>query len=271
MNKQKNKLDNTSNSCTKLNTNIGYDSNEISATSTEDLFSLQKAILKYLKTSKLKNKNPNFLRVLKGINEEISIRKINISKQESISFSVPERKSYFSKDKTNLFNFNFLPDIFKSFNDENKKEFYNIKKETYLNSKIGKNDFNEFLLNMENKFYTNDSLISVENKIFKDQINIKNENNLFFYNNSKLYENLKRLKNEVDMNDKNLLNKKRLENDEEKKKDLRIPSFLQDKKLLNEMKRRNFIDETKKIEACFLISKVKENIISKLLFLFIII
>jgi len=65
-------------------TEVGFNKQEIKKTSTEDLLTLRKSILLYLKSKKLKKRNANFMDVYYRINEELKERK-HISKKEEES------------------------------------------------------------------------------------------------------------------------------------------------------------------------------------------
>jgi hypothetical protein len=58
------------------NTDIGYNHEELAATSTEDLIVLRKAIYSYLKSPTLKKRNPNYLKLFQRLNEELKTRKL---------------------------------------------------------------------------------------------------------------------------------------------------------------------------------------------------
>ena len=82
INSKQDQIDETliSESCSELiktiNTDIGYNQEELDSTSSEDLFILRKAIYSYLKSPNLKKRNPNYLRLFKKINQELRIRKL---------------------------------------------------------------------------------------------------------------------------------------------------------------------------------------------------
>ncbi len=59
-----------------INTDIGYNDEELKASTTEDLIVLRKAIFSYLKSPNLKKRNPNYLKLFKRINEELKIRNL---------------------------------------------------------------------------------------------------------------------------------------------------------------------------------------------------
>ena len=59
-----------------VNTDIGYNQEELDATPTDDLMVLRTAIYSYLKSPTLKKRNPNYLKLFKRINEELNRRKL---------------------------------------------------------------------------------------------------------------------------------------------------------------------------------------------------
>jgi len=59
-----------------VNTDIGYNQEELDAQTTDDLLVLRRAIFAYLKSPTLKKRNPNYLKLFKRINVEIKKRKI---------------------------------------------------------------------------------------------------------------------------------------------------------------------------------------------------
>lgn len=79
------------------NTDIGYNQEEINATSTEDLIIIRKAIFAYLKSPNLKKRNPNYVKAFKRINEELKKRKIKEEEKGSLKF-----ESFSSKDKNGV-------------------------------------------------------------------------------------------------------------------------------------------------------------------------
>lgn len=56
------------------NTFIGFDEKEINKTSTEDLLLLRRPVYAYIKSTKLKKRNANFIEVFKRINRELARR-----------------------------------------------------------------------------------------------------------------------------------------------------------------------------------------------------
>jgi hypothetical protein len=68
-------------------TEVGFNKDEIIKTTTEDLLTLRKSIVLYLKSKKLKKRNANFMEVYTRINEELKMRKIiNKKEEESVNF-----------------------------------------------------------------------------------------------------------------------------------------------------------------------------------------
>ena len=59
-----------------VNTDIGYNQEELDATTTDDLLVLRRAIYSYMKSPTLKKRNPNYLKLFKRINEELKERKV---------------------------------------------------------------------------------------------------------------------------------------------------------------------------------------------------
>lgn len=64
-------------------TDIGFDKDEIKKTSTEDLLTLRKSILVYLKSTKLKKRNANFMDAYQRINDELKERKETALRKEN--------------------------------------------------------------------------------------------------------------------------------------------------------------------------------------------
>jgi hypothetical protein len=58
------------------NSFIGFDKEEIEKSSTTDLLMIRKPVLEYLRSTKLKKRNANFMDVFKRINKELRARKI---------------------------------------------------------------------------------------------------------------------------------------------------------------------------------------------------
>jgi len=63
------------------NTFIGFDQEEIEKTSTNELLMVRKHVYEYLKSTKLKKRNANFIEVFKRINKELRTRNILPAKQ----------------------------------------------------------------------------------------------------------------------------------------------------------------------------------------------
>merc|ERR1712151_408433 len=99
---------------TEVNTDIGYDKEELNNTTTEDLLILKRAIYSYLKSPNLKKRNPNYMKLFKRINEELKRRKGTQEEKKTILHK-------FSFDKTDL-----------KFKDEIKENKENIE---FLNRK----------------------------------------------------------------------------------------------------------------------------------------
>ena len=68
------------------NTFIGFDQTEINKTSTEDLLSLRKAVYGYLKSTKLKKRNGNFMEVFYRINNELKKRNKKDNGTDDLSY-----------------------------------------------------------------------------------------------------------------------------------------------------------------------------------------
>jgi hypothetical protein len=62
------------------NSFIGFDQDEIENTTNDDLLTIKRAIYKYLKSTKLKKRNANFMEVFYRINKEIKKRKLSYKK-----------------------------------------------------------------------------------------------------------------------------------------------------------------------------------------------
>lgn len=96
-----------SNTGERKNTDIGYNQDEIKATTTEDLIMLRKAIFSYLKSPILKKRNPNYLKLFKRINEELQKRKLTQEEKQSLkseSFSHPKENNEVEKKLGKAFN-----------------------------------------------------------------------------------------------------------------------------------------------------------------------
>merc|ERR1712032_444276 len=59
-----------------INTDIGYNHEELQATPSDDLLALRRAIYSYLKSPNLKKRNPNYLKLFRRLNEELKIRNL---------------------------------------------------------------------------------------------------------------------------------------------------------------------------------------------------
>lgn len=75
------------------NSYIGFDKEEIRMTPTADLITIRKAVLGYIRSTKLKKRNVNFLEVYKRINSEIKEREVNERNEQQIF-----RKRYLNSD-----------------------------------------------------------------------------------------------------------------------------------------------------------------------------
>lgn len=82
-----------------INTDIGYNNEELKATSTDDLIVLRRAIYSYLKSPNLKKRNPNYLKLFRRLNEELKNRNYNFGENST------ERKLSKVKNLLNLFKF----------------------------------------------------------------------------------------------------------------------------------------------------------------------
>lgn len=71
-----------------IKTDIGYNNEELKATSLDDLLILKRAIYYYLKSPNLKKRNPNYLKLYKRIIEELRERNPLGQKQNSKSEKV---------------------------------------------------------------------------------------------------------------------------------------------------------------------------------------
>ncbi len=69
-------------------TDIGFDKKEIKNTSTEDLLTLRKSIVIYLKSKKLKKRNGNFMNVYQRISNELRDRKFQTNTEDDINKTV---------------------------------------------------------------------------------------------------------------------------------------------------------------------------------------
>mgnify|MGYP000878440859 CR=1 FL=1 len=78
-----------------INTDIGYNHEELKATSTEDLIVLRRAIFSYLKSPNLKKRNPNYLKLFRRLNEELKNR--NLTENELINKKVKNLFYNYSK------------------------------------------------------------------------------------------------------------------------------------------------------------------------------
>ena len=141
------------------NTYIGYDKNEIAATPTEELIILKRAIYSYLKSPTLKNKNPNYLKVFKRMNEELKTRKdkdnynnkepkieINLMSQKKNLIFFTEnindiaekkliKKDYIAKKRCNTINTEIHFDIPSFLQDKSQKNNEEEKINSKLNSR----------------------------------------------------------------------------------------------------------------------------------------
>merc|ERR1712032_102915 len=59
-----------------INTDIGYNHEELQATPSDDLLVLRRAIYAYLKSPNLKKRNPNYLKLFRRLNEELKNRNL---------------------------------------------------------------------------------------------------------------------------------------------------------------------------------------------------
>lgn len=182
------------NNISQMTTDIGYDQNEIAATSTEDLIILQKAILNYLRSPSLKKRNPKFLILLTRINSEVFKRKYKIIQSESL-FVSPCSETNLPGNNTNVNPIN----NFINLNSINKKSLtssetiYNESdrgsdtilsndEDSYKNPKSEKE--NKKYRNFTNDIaHTNKHLVKAENK-YLAKTNFMNFDGVKVYNHS---------------------------------------------------------------------------------------
>ena len=150
-----------------MNTNIGYEKEELKKTSTDDLLILRKAIYSYLKSPNLKKRNPNYLKLFKRLEEEIKTR--NISFAQKFEFKI-ERvflffKNFFIFFISLLYFYNFIQKIW----NEERKDFKNdLLKKKRKNENLVKLDLKipEFLQDKEKQKEISLSTI-LDNKLEK--------------------------------------------------------------------------------------------------------
>lgn len=106
-NSQKNKSNNHNN-LLGLN-DLGYESDELAVTTSEDLIILKNAIINHLKSSKIKKRNPSFYLLLKRINNEVLKRNFKITKNDSISYTFDIETEIIDNNSHNIRN-NYISD-----------------------------------------------------------------------------------------------------------------------------------------------------------------
>jgi hypothetical protein len=165
------------------NSFIGFDQEEIENTANEDLLTIRNAAYKYLKSTKLKKRNANFMEVYYRTNKELKKRKINVKKEFT-------KKQLPNCDKALLDIFEMTPSTSSNWSDssetdekarekERKTEilkFFNVEIPNFLNDK----NYGKF------KRDTGSDMFKYENKkdinFTMDFNNQKINNNLFSKN-----------------------------------------------------------------------------------------
>lgn len=123
------------------NTFIGFDLEEIKKTSSSDLLMIRKPIYAYLKSTKLKKRNANFIDVFKRINNELRERNIIPSKkpQQNILLNVSKitnsTKSGTSSERESITNETLTNEKIKNDNFLGKKYSIDISIPSFLNDK----------------------------------------------------------------------------------------------------------------------------------------
>merc|ERR1711957_494794 len=86
-----------------VNTDIGYNQEELDATTTDDLLVLRRAIYSYMKSPTLKKRNPNYLKLFKRINEELKERKVLEEEKTGKKSEIGNKFLFDGQDKIKFF------------------------------------------------------------------------------------------------------------------------------------------------------------------------